>query len=731
MNKFLPLAFVPLFLISCSFNHALDSNSGGSDSMPTEINTGKSIEYITGSNTSCGRFLKVASAKSTSELFSVSHLIDDSGMSGGNGINQKHASLNQRDTMFISNRGDTKGEIVFSFETFNRFGSVAIWNYNQISKLDCGVASFEISYSEDGYHYHSIGTHVLEKGMGIDSATSKIDGKAYLSLNGIKAKFIKINILSNYGGNQFGLSEVRFFSYVPNENESLEACSFMDANIDKNSIPSIAPSLYGLTSDSLITSNPYYQASTTTSELTYSLRGQYPLKEIVFWNYNDPSHLDYGIKEIEVSLSVDNTNYKDIGTYEIPKNKGNEGCNPSLSVQLNNASAQYVRLRFLSNYGGDRNGLGALGIFKGEGREIVYDEELTSMFSSYSSNWSGADGIFSTRLNGDQSIGGSGDTLFNFSDTYSGEINAITKKRINNSMQNQSFGCFKNDYVDFVTNEGTLPIKAEKDLSRSDADAFYWLGDSFVVGNTYYVFGLYIAKQGVLGFEQVGEDLFAFSIVNGKVDFSTFRKIYDTDTNRLSYFTNGMSIIFGSGVFENTKTSKALNPDGYIYIYGYKDLNNSTNKRSLVVCRVKEDEVEDFTKYRYFDGSGWANDISKCASLTDNGNVSCELGVCEINDPKSQYYGKLILIYQDNTNGKDVCLRTSNSPYGTFSEKEILYHCEETSLMKNITQYNAKVHSVLSDNSSLVISYNLNESVSGTNNNNCDIYHPRFLRLKL
>ena len=61
--------------------------------------------------------------------------------------------------------------------------------------------------------------------------------------------------------------------------------------------------------------------------------------------------------------------------------------------------------------------------------------------------------------------------------------------------------------MNFVGNVEGVPLLATKDLNRSEADAFYWLGDSFVVNRTYYVFGLYIAKEGPLGFNQVGEDL--------------------------------------------------------------------------------------------------------------------------------------------------------------------------------------------------------------------------------
>ena len=724
-KAYLSLALLALLCSSCNGD---GSSSGGSSSSinpvdPDSINDGVSLEYQQKASAKRGKMIEVAEVSASSELYSVSHLIDRSGMSGNSAFYHTHTSANQRDTMFASNRGDTTGSIVFAFANFVKLGHLGLWNYNQASKLDVGVQKFTLSYSEDNCHYHSLGEHTLEKGGGAESYASAIDGKEYFDFGGVVARYVKLEVTSNYGGNQFGLSEARFFEYSSEEGY-LSSYSYLDANSEKNTIPALGAGLVG----DKLTANPFYLSATSKSFLTYSLGGQYPLKEIELWNYNDADHLDYGVKELTLSVSLDNSSYTEVGTYTLPKATGIEGMGSSLAIDLGNVSAQYLRLTFTSNYGGEKNGLGAWRLKQGEGDYTAFDYERTGMVSSYSSSWSGADGIFSTRLSGDQSIGGSGEVIFNFSDTYHGEINPITKARVNNAMTNQSFGYLNGNHIDFVEDD-SLPIKASKDETRSSADAFYWLGDSFVVGSTYYVFGLYIAKEGALGFNQVGEDLFAFDIKDGKVDFASFRNIYDSSTNRLSYFAEDgkKSIILGSAVFENTVSSKALNPDGYIYVYGYMDRSGETNRRSLVVSRVKESEAEDLSKYTYWDGSGFVDDITKCAPITDNGSVSCEMSVTEINDPSSSLYGKYVLVYQDNTIGQDVCLRVSDSLYGAFSEKQVIYHAEETSYEKGLSQYNAKAHPVLSKKGELVITYNLNESGSNKNVLDADIYHPRFL----
>lgn len=70
----------------------------------------------------------------------------------------------------------------------------------------------------------------------------------------------------------------------------------------------------------------------------------------------------------------------------------------------------------------------------------------------------------------------------------------------------------------------------------------------------------------------------------------------------MSYISkdSNLSIIFGSAIFENTKEAGALNPDGYIYNFGYRDDKNASYSRGLVVSRVKAEEIEDFQSTNIF-----------------------------------------------------------------------------------------------------------------------------------
>ena len=215
-----------------------------------------------------------------------------------------------------------------------------------------------------------------------------------------------------------------------------------------------------------------------------------------------------------------------------------------------------------------------------------------------------------------------------------------------------------------------------------------------------------------------------------KFPFSTKKEFIDTNTNKLSYISkdSNLSIIFGSAIFENTKEAGALNPNGYIYNFGYRDDKNASYSRGLVVSRVKAEEIEDFSKYEYLSDSGWQDDITKTIPLIDR--VSCEMSVTEVNNPNSPYYGKFVLTYEKDTIGNEICVAYADRLGDKFNESRTVFTILDRDRINNVSNYNAKMHPTLSTDNCYVISYNLNESQSGVNNFNADVYRPRFLNLK-
>lgn len=686
-----------------------------------------------------GSYIGGVKAYASSSMYKAEHSIDCSGMSGGESYLHLHTASSPRETMYMSQANRDKNDLIFQFPSVLSVGKMFIWNYNNFARIDCSVKEFSVEYSSDGVTFspfEDAKIFTLEQESGYeDIGSSSVDGREFLDLKGICTRYIRLSFISNYGGNSFGLSEVRFYQYKmkARTGNPIQANIFREKG-KRNVAPEAETMLYGGLSDldsltARSTSNPFFMYASKYDEITFTLNGSYPLKEIGIWNYNDPSALQNGVKELRISFSVDGYRFTDDKTVTVPEGTGADGMEVSAIIACENMRAQYVRLKFLSNYGGKLFGLSAIRFIAGSGRVTEPHPIYTGMFSSYS-GWTGSDGIFNVRLNGDQSIGSTGKSVFNFSDTYVGTVDPVTKMRKDYIFKNNSFGLYDGEKeIEFLTGD-FLPLQPEKDENRSPADAYYWLGDSFVVGNAYYVSALYMAKEGALGFAQRGEDLIRFEIVDGKIDFSSHRIIKDESTDRLSYFDpdGSLDIIFGSGIFENTVASGSLNPDGYIYNYGYRDDRGANgNTRSLVVARVKEDQVEDFDAYTYFTGSGWENDIRKARGLTQE--VSCEMSVVEINDPNSEYYGKYLLTYQKNTVSNEICIKVSDRLTDFSGSSFTIYSTPEILSRDGVSQYNAKMHPTLSDPNRLIVSYNLNEAQNGVNALDGDVYHPRFLSL--
>lgn len=700
----------------------------------------KQIEYVTNRTSSEGLFVENVTVISENAFYDPNNLTNDSGMSGAESYKHLHTNKDPRTTMYRSQVNKAE-DLIFVFENMTNVGHMYIWNYNGTDKTTQGIKKFKLAYSSDGINYvNYLDGHqfILQIGSGQDlMPASKIDEQAYFDLGGIVTKYLKLTPLESHGATTFGLSEVRFYHYreVNKMGAKISANIMKFTHSEKISGFNLCngAALYEpANAESRVSNIAALMFSSSKKQFNFTFNGQYPLGKIVLYNYNDEKNLNRGVKDFELYTSLDGSKFTKINAYTLSKGSGLDKSSPSLIITLDNIQAQYVRLVYKSNYGDSEYGLAALNFFSGVGLCSEIDIALTGKFSSYN-GWSGADGIYNTRLNGDQSIGGSGVSYYNFSDTFVGTVNPITKIRGLSQMINNSFAKEENEQIVFYTAEDNLPLTPEKDPARSPNDAFYWLGDAFVSNNTYYVSALYIAKQGALGFEQCGEDLIAFNIIDNEIDFSSKRLIRDANNNKLFYKDtfSKIEIIFGSAFFENTTSAKAIEPDGYIYNFGYRDDRSSFFKRSLVVARFLESDRENLAKYEYFDGNTWQNDISKCAPLDYNGNVSPEMSVTQINNPESKYYKKFIHCYQNNTTSNEVAIRVADSSVGPYSAPLIIYDAPEVLQIKNATLYNAKIHPTLSSKDYLVFSYNVNTSALQGNSENGDLYRPRFLKLYL
>jgi hypothetical protein len=92
--------------------------------------------------------------------------------------------------------------------------------------------------------------------------------------------------------------------------------------------------------------------------LTWDLGATYNLTGIYYWNYNEFTEIDRGIRNVNISTSADGVNFS-TPTLVTLAQSGGSFSDPGASLSLTALNAQYVRFEVISNYGDpDLAGLG-------------------------------------------------------------------------------------------------------------------------------------------------------------------------------------------------------------------------------------------------------------------------------------------------------------------------------------------------------------------------------------
>lgn len=353
--------------------------------------------------------------------------------------------------------------------------------------------------------------------------------------------------------------------------------------------------------------------------------------------------------------------------------------------------------------------------------------EWTALFHK-DSGWFGADGIFAIPKSGMEAPGSAqeSDTYLFFSDTMIGK--AIKDSVFDHStMVNNSVAIIhgnepSSEKVEFYWSEdenGEPKSIFTPRTPNSKEGEYYWLGDGFVntaKNNQLYLFAYRIQSIDTgLGFRESGNVLIIIP-EGSDPPFENHRQI-DTP---LFIETNGNDSYgsFGAGIFVNTESSGAPNPDGYVYIYGVKGQN-----KQLLVARVYPKDFEDFDKWEYRTQNGWDSNIETACAVTQR--VSNELSVYPIADQK------YALIFQVDGIGSKVGMRIGETPAGPFGPIQELWDTKRVTLEdEDFFAYNAKAHPNLSKQGELLVSYNINSfDFLSDIDTYPNLYRPRFIRL--
>lgn len=346
-----------------------------------------------------------------------------------------------------------------------------------------------------------------------------------------------------------------------------------------------------------------------------------------------------------------------------------------------------------------------------------------------SSGWTGADGIYSIPLSGDESAGGveSTDTLFVFSDTFIGEVTPHDTRRrgtelINNTLAVLPAGVPDPERVRFfwrTNGDGGAGAVFVPTTPQSSPGDWYWLMDGLALGGKVYIFALRMREGdgGVFNFAVDGVALIT-------LDPDSPTPIEDqVQADAPLYLVPGDGrgeLIFGAAVMANTEAAGSTAPDGYIYVYGTQ--NDPLSKRMLA-ARVPPESFADFAAWRYWDGADWVPSIASAAPIT--GRLSSEFSVTPLAD------GRVVAVYQRDTLSPDVVAAFGSSPVGPFGARQTLWTAPEPALDPDIYAYNAKAHPHLSQPGELIVSYNVNTFDFFAHFDHASIYRPRFIRVRL
>jgi hypothetical protein len=734
--------FMATALTACT-NNGGQSNAEVANNLPTgnpKNSEENSAEYVSAATVvqEVGTMINLSAMDDAYKA-----IIDNSGMSGNKG--RIHLHSNTAEDMY---KGDTT-QFLFDIGHIEKLGELYLWNYNAEGDTESGLKEITVSYSEDNITFSEPVNYTLAQGSGEDGlkATNTADTSA-INFNGVSGRYIKIMVLSNYGGNGNGLSEVRLFRYkqpiVAGESISSSPLErYINGKWSAEAQDYNFVNGTGLSDSSKTATHdnkPEHMYSQKASAIDFliDLKGQYPVKDLVLWNYNDLKHLDYGLKNFRVKISDDCTTWKVVGNYTLEKADGSEAMAPSLTIDMGNVQAHYIQIEIMSNYGGDQVGLSEVSAYLGEGWYCDEVPDYTALLSNYK-GWTGADGIYTVNLDGQdynyERDKSEQSTFFLFSDTILSSVDPKTDLRSGVSMVNNTNAVLSGGYPDPTKMEFCIPTK-EGDTAnivpnpsipatKAGKEIYYWLGDTFVIGKYLYVYTLRIDSVPTLfGFEQIGVDLARYEITNKTVNYDSL-KIINDDKKQLCNVSNAKSrFYYGGAVYQSTEDAGVINPDGYVYVYGYNDVENAG--RELIVSRVKPEDIENFDAYEYQDSTGnWSSEVPSEFMYLES-DIAPECSVTQIQSGENK--GKYLFVWSYLTNSATIKTSISDTPYTPFTNQTTIYTHDTTltTVGNGNNTYNAKAHPALSGPDELIISYNINGA-------DCfkygDIYRPRFLRL--
>lgn len=456
---------------------ATPGDPGGSPSpSPGDPGTGETVKIAQPAAYAEALLLKPIAATAGSEAAGhpAMHAADNSGMDGFFGPLEAHDADTGGAGMWLTADGPGSDNWMrLDLGAVYPLGKLLVWNYNQPGATDKGVKNVQIQYSLDGASWTTLGgegaIRTFTKAAGTDGQKAS-DIADPVDFGGIPARYVRIvpneaRGDGNWGGGgdagpAFGLGEIRIYQYY----SPVEAAGQLIAPLKATagSEGAEAPAMNAMNNagmsgassknDTHVPSGGWLTAADpgTDGWIQFDLGGTYPLGEMHVWNYNGEAGDGAGIRWAKVKYSLDNISWTYLNggaLYEFARSDSASAAsatNRAASgdpVYFGGVSARYVRIEPSAatgkpgSWGGtaggeQRYGLGQVRFYSAAGLVTESAPDWTSLFAR-TEGWTGSDGIFSIPYDGVDAPGHADgtNTLFLFSDTFTGSVDPVTKAR--------------------------------------------------------------------------------------------------------------------------------------------------------------------------------------------------------------------------------------------------------------------------------------------------------------
>lgn len=105
--------------------------------------------------------------------------------------------------------------------------------------------------------------------------------------------------------------------------------------------------------------------------IMYDFGKLYALGHMKIWNTNDPSHLDWGMRDVVIDYSRDGETWTEAGKYTFEQGTGSNTYEGFNGPDLGGIEAQYLLITAVNNYGGTCYGFAELKI---DAEEVIIDQ---------------------------------------------------------------------------------------------------------------------------------------------------------------------------------------------------------------------------------------------------------------------------------------------------------------------------------------------------------------------